>query len=50
MQYIKSSKYDKNLVKNMIMGPNTIKLEEELLENALLKENDLVLDLAAERD
>ncbi len=47
MQYIKSSKYDKNLVKNMIMGPNTIKLEEELLENALLKENDLVLDLGS---
>lgn len=33
LNYEKSKKYDKNLVENKIMGPNHLKLVEELLLN-----------------
>ena len=33
LNYEKSIKYDKNLVENKIMGPNPLKLVEELLVN-----------------
>lgn len=47
MKYIKSEKYDKELIKSKIMGPNPIKLEEELLLNHHIKDNAYVLDLGS---
>jgi len=49
MKYIKSEKYDKNFIKNNIMGPNPIKLLEELLLLHPLSETDTVLDLGCGR-
>lgn len=47
MEYPKSNKYDKNLILSKIMGPNPIKLEEELLLNHKIPENALVMDLGS---
>lgn len=49
MKYIKSSKYDKNFMKNNIMGPNPAKLLEELLLLHPLLPTDTVLDLGCGR-
>ena len=40
MEYIKSKKYDIKEINDKIMGPNPIKLEEELLLDNKTKENN----------
>lgn len=45
MEYLKSKKYDKNLIKENMMGPNSMKILEELLEGVPLKRGMRVLDL-----
>ena len=47
MKYILSEKYDKKMLQNKIMGPNPIKLEEELLVDNKLKKGSLVMDLGS---
>lgn len=41
MEYIKSNKYDDKLIKEKIMGPNPLKLTEELLIAHNIPENAL---------
>ncbi|HOJ45565.1 MAG TPA: class I SAM-dependent methyltransferase [Bacilli bacterium] len=45
MKYPKSNNYDQTLIKQKMMGPNSIKLLEELLANHFIKHGGLVLDL-----
>lgn len=45
--YEKSKKYDKNLVENKIMGPNPLKLVEELLLNHNISDSATVMDLGS---
>ena len=45
MKYIKSNKYDKRFIKENMMGPNSMKVLEELMESVLLKSSMKVLDL-----
>lgn len=45
MKYIKSAKYDKALVKENMMGPNSMKILEELMQDVPLKSGMRVLDL-----
>ena len=47
MKYEKVKKYDKELIKNKIMGSNPLKLLEELLINNKIKENSIVMDLGS---
>lgn len=47
MKYIKSKKYDIDIVKEKIMGPNPLKLEEELLKNNKIKPGSTVMDLGS---
>lgn len=47
MLYPRSQKYDTPELMSMIMGPNPIKLEEELLEDNLIPEGALVCDLGS---
>lgn len=47
MKYEKVKKYDKELIKNKIMGPNPLKLLEELLINNKIKEDSIVMDLGS---
>lgn len=47
MEYTKSSRYDKQLIQNKIMGPNPIKLEEELLYSHRLPADAVVMDLGS---
>lgn len=47
MKYEKCEKYDKNIVRSKIMGPNPIKLEEELLADNLIPTGATVLDLGS---
>lgn len=47
MKYEKVKKYDKELIKNKIMGPNPIKLLEELLIDNKIKEGSTVMDLGS---
>ena len=47
MKYPKSKKYDTCLIKEKIMGPNPLKLEEELLLNNKIKSNSVVMDLGS---
>lgn len=47
MNYPLSNKYDRNLVLSKIMGPNPIKLEEELLLGNSLSRGSLVMDLGS---
>ena len=49
MKYIKSAKYDQNALKNYIMGPNPMKLLEELLTENPLAPGSTVLDLGCGR-
>ncbi|WP_280771798.1 SAM-dependent methyltransferase [Salipaludibacillus daqingensis] len=44
-QYVKTEKYDKNFVAKNLMGPNSMIILEELLENIPLKKGMRVLDL-----
>ncbi|MGN1281680.1 MAG: SAM-dependent methyltransferase [Succinivibrio sp.] len=45
MEYVKSKKYQNDTYMKRIMGPNPIKLTEELMMNEDLKRGSLVLDL-----
>lgn len=47
MKYIKSEKYNTPELMKMIMGPNPIKLEEELLLGHKIPENAVVCDLGS---
>jgi len=47
LNYEKSIKYDKNLVENKIMGPNPLKLVEELLVNHNISDSAAVMDLGS---
>lgn len=47
MEYIRSNQYDTKLVREKIMGPNPIKLEEELLTNHKIPQNATVMDLGS---
>lgn len=47
MKYIRSEKYDTPELNAKIMGPNPVKLEEELLEGNLIKPNGIVCDLGS---
>lgn len=47
MKYIKSEKYNTPELMKMIMGPNPIKLEEELLQEHKIPENAIVCDLGS---
>ncbi|MDO5558955.1 MAG: class I SAM-dependent methyltransferase [Oscillospiraceae bacterium] len=47
MIYTRSKKYDKELIRSKIMGPNPIKLEEELLSDHLIPADSLVMDLGS---
>lgn len=47
MKYIKSEKYNTPELMKMIMGPNPIKLEEELLQAHKIPENAVVCDLGS---
>ena len=45
MKYNRSNHYDKHLIQSKIMGPNPIKLEEELLSKHKLFKDAVVMDL-----
>lgn len=47
MNYKKSNEYDKKLVESKIMGPNPLKLVEELLLNHNIPNNSIVMDLGS---
>lgn len=47
MQYPKTNAYDPALLRAKIMGPNPLKLEEELLQNHQIPQNASVLDLGS---
>ena len=47
MEYPKSKKYNIDIVKEKIMGPNPLKLEEELMLNNQIKEHSIVMDLGS---
>ncbi len=47
MKYIKSKKYNVKEINERIMGPNPIKLQEELLKDCPLKEGATVMDLGS---
>lgn len=47
MKYIRSEKYNTPELMKMIMGPNPIKLEEELLQEHKIPENAVVCDLGS---
>ncbi len=45
MEFIKSNKYDKKFVNKNLMGPNSMKMLEELLQSVKLEKGMRVLDL-----
>ena len=47
MEYTLSKKYCTDELMKLIMGPNPIKLEEELLLNTKIKKGDVVCDLGS---
>lgn len=47
MKYDKTKKYEIDIVKEKIMGPNPLKLEEELLKNNKIKPGSTVMDLGS---
>lgn len=47
MDYPRCEKYDEALVLQKIMGPNPLKLEEELLQNNTIPLNGVVMDLGS---
>jgi len=47
MKYIKSSHYDEKIIKSKIMGPNPLKMNEELLQNNKLPKGSFVMDLGS---
>jgi hypothetical protein len=49
MKYIKSEKYNTKTINDLFMGPNPIKLTEELLLNHQIPNNATVMDLGCGR-
>ena len=47
MDYPKTNHFDIELVRSKIMGPNTLKLTEELMEGARIPAGSVVLDLGS---
>ena len=47
MKYEKSQKYNTDLINQKIMGPNPLKLEEELLKDNKINEGAIVMDLGS---
>ena len=47
MKYEKSEKYNIELINQKMMGPNPIKLEEELLKDNKIKKGSVVMDLGS---
>jgi cyclopropane fatty-acyl-phospholipid synthase-like methyltransferase len=47
MRYIKSEKYDTPLIRGKIMGPNPLKLQEELLNDHKIPQGASILDLGS---
>ena len=47
MEYEKTLKYNIDLINEKIMGPNPLKLEEELMKNHQIKRGSLVMDLGS---
>lgn len=47
MEFTKTSHFDTELVRSKIMGPNTLKLCEELMGNADVPAGSVVLDLGS---
>ncbi len=47
MKYEKTLKYNIDLINQKIMGPNPLKLEEELMNNNKIKENSVIMDLGS---
>ena len=47
MEFPKTNHFDTELVRSKIMGPNTLKLCEELLEGACIPRGSIVLDLGS---
>ena len=47
MEYIKTKKYNIDIINDKIMGPNPLKLEEELLKDNKIKPNGIVMDLGS---
>ncbi|MFA7658325.1 MAG: methyltransferase domain-containing protein [Candidatus Gastranaerophilaceae bacterium] len=49
MEFIKSNKYDKKFIEENLMGPNSMKMLEELLQSVKLEKDMRVLDLGCGR-
>ena len=49
MKYTKALKYDSHFYHSLFMGPNPVKLEEELLLDNKIPENARVMDLGCGR-
>ena len=47
MKYEKTEKYNVDLVNQKIMGPNPLKLEEELMKSHHIKSGSIVMDLGS---
>ena len=47
MNYVRAERYNAEIVKQKIMGPNPLKLEEELLRNHQIKPGAVVMDLGS---
>ena len=47
MKYIKTEKYNNELINQKIMGPNPLKLEEELMKENKIKAGSVVMDLGS---
>ena len=47
MKYEKTEKYNIDLVNEKIMGPNPLKLEEELMKSHHIKPGSIVMDLGS---
>lgn len=47
MNYIKTEKYNNDLINQKIMGPNPLKLEEELMLNNKIPAKSMVMDLGS---
>ena len=45
MKYIKTEKYDKNFIKENIMGPNPLKMLEQILDKHPIEKGTTVMDL-----
>ena len=47
MEFPKTNRFDTDVVRSKIMGPNTLKLTEELMDDAALPRGSVVLDLGS---